>query len=220
MPTGVYVRKLAFAPGMRFGRLTILTQGSRCNAGKVRWVCVCDCGKQTQPNTQGLRSGKAKSCGCWSHEKIQAINKANFNPAKRERGIWHHMVRRCYDPKFVHYKYYGGRGLEVCERWKNSFENFLADMGMSEGREIDHIDNEKGYSPENCKWVTRLENANNRRNNHFVEYLGERLTIAQWGRKTGLGGPTVSHRLCRGWSIERALTTELNASRSAPNRRG
>jgi len=119
--------------------------------------------------------------------------------------VWRGMVSRCTNKDDKRYQDYGGRGVTICERWMDYFL-FLEDMGdPPEGLTMDRIDNTKGYSPENCKWSTSIEQANNKRNNRFIEYKGRRQTMAMWAREKGINVGTLKSRLDKGWDVERAL---------------
>lgn len=121
---------------------------------------------------------------------------------------WQRILGRCYNQKRPDYHWYGGRGITVCDRWRHSFENFLADLGPrpSPRHSIERRDNEASYSPDNCRWATAAEQANNRRSNTFLVFNGERLTIADWSRRTGIGRSAITWRLGQGWKPERTLT--------------
>lgn len=119
---------------------------------------------------------------------------------------WADMVQRCTNPKRKRYADYGGRGIQVCDRWRK-FENFLADMGpRPEGMELDRIENDGNYEPGNCRWSTPTTQSNNRRSNRLLSFNGETLTVADWARRTGISAPAIAKRLKRGWSIEKALS--------------
>jgi hypothetical protein len=126
-----------------------------------------------------------------------------------EKLTWQGMLGRCYRKSHDKYHCYGGRGIAVCDRWRRSFPNFFADMGVkpTPKHEIDRIDNDGPYSPENCRWATRKENARNRRTSRWIEYQGQRKTLAEWADITGIGWSTIRMRLNRGESAEKALTT-------------
>ena len=134
-----------------------------------------------------------------------------------EYRCWQTMRLRCHEPTHQAYADYGGRGIEVCDRWINSPSQFFADMGPrpSPKHEIDRRDNDKGYSPENCRWVTRSENSRNRRSNVFIEHNGIRSTVAEWSERTGIPSDTLKHRLNSGWSTGKALSTPARSK--APN---
>jgi hypothetical protein len=116
------------------------------------------------------------------------------------------MLRRCTDPSHTSYANYGGKGIGVCDEWK-SFDAFLSDMGERlEGKTLDRIDSDKGYSKDNCRWMNMQEQANNRVNNHHLEFQGKSLTIAEWARELGINVNTIRVRLLRGKSTEEALS--------------
>lgn len=148
--------------GQRFGRLTVV--GRFAETGK-RWGCVCDCGGQAVVVGAKLRSGHTKSCGCLRAIVSRAKERRHGLSGTRTHNIWQAMRRRCSRPDQPNYKWYGGRGIKVCERWE-SFDNFLADMGeCPEGCEIDRIDGDGNYEPGNCRWVSHRDNcAAGRRN--------------------------------------------------------
>lgn len=139
-----------------------------------------------------------------------------------ENKIWRAIKNRCHNPSASSYSRYGARGIAVCERWVNSFENFLADMGArpSTDHSIERVDNNLGYSPENCVWATRVAQANNTRTNHYIEASGERLTIQEWSRRTGIPHQTILARVARlGWPEERAISQPSRTKRRVSNDR-
>lgn len=127
----------------------------------------------------------------------------------REESVYRNMVSRCHNPKSTGYKHYGGRGITVCERWRESFYNFLEDMGpRPENTTLDRIDNDKGYYKENCRWADSVTQATNRSHNTWIEYDGELHTISQWSEKLGIKQNTITYRILRGWPIGQALEIE------------
>jgi hypothetical protein len=176
--------------GMRIGRLLVLAPTG--NRGRdLYWDCLCACGAQVEVRSRCLRYGETRSCGCLQKE-LAAQRNYKHGAAIRGREspeyiAWSGLRRRCYVPGEASYKNYGGRGITVDPRWlgKHGFENFLEDMGRrpGPGYSIERKKNELGYSKDNCVWATRLEQANNRRNNRWVEFDGERLTLPQLARK-------------------------------------
>lgn len=129
--------------------------------------------------------------------------------------VWSGIKTRCNNKNDHNYLKYGARGICMCERWQNSFLHFLQDMGTRPSRDhsIERIDNAGHYEPGNCRWATREEQANNRRSSRFLEFNGERLTIAQWARRSGIEVHALHMRLRKGWSIERALTEPKKVSK-------
>jgi len=134
-----------------------------------------------------------------------------------EYSTWHAMKRRCFSPQVANYAYYGGRGIGVCERWKESFGAFLADMGPrpSPDHTLDRIDPDADYCPENCRWATRSEQQRNKRNNRLVTLDGESITLAEACERLNLPYKTIQHRLQLGWSEHRALHEPLRRRRAA-----
>lgn len=205
---------MATLAGQYFERLYVLR---RLEDGK--WLCLCDCGGISRPTTGNLRGGNSRSCGCLHREQTSKVNRSHGMANSREHAIWVMMKQRCINPKDSTYSKYGGRGITVCERWLESFENFFADMGpRPEGCQIDRIDNDGPYCPENCQWADRKAQCRNRRNSRRITHNGKTATIAEWSEVTGIPYFTLIRRVKHyGWSPEKALTTPVDTRKS--NRR-
>ncbi len=186
--------------GQRFGRLVAIKY-----LGNRYWLCACDCTNTKSIRGNRLRNGTTKSCGCICKETPNS--RTHGYTGTRTFNIWQAMKARCTNSNHTHYESYGGRGIEICKRW-SKFENFLADMGEADkNMTLERINNDVGYNKTNCKWATRLHQANNRRSNKYIEHNGVRKTYAQWSRHLGGCARLVQSRLSKGWSEERAVTT-------------
>jgi len=201
--------------GKRFGRLTIVEReaSKTTPGGRVLhfWKCVCDCGKFRVVRHNHLLSGATKSCRCLSNDSIRARAALHDNATdKSEYGCWVAMNDRCRRQGHEAFARYGGRGISVCERWRESFEAFLEDMGPrpSPMHSIERKDNDGDYCPANCKWATKKEQGRNRFTNRIIEHNGESLCLSEWAERTGIGVTTIRERLRRGWSVARAIETK------------
>jgi hypothetical protein len=192
--------------GMRFGRLTAISRLHTDKGGHSVWLCHCDCGNETEARYGDLRYGRKASCGCLKgiHSRTHGLSKTH--PLYR---IWCDMRHRCMSPGDSGYHKYGARGITVCERWMK-FENFISDMGdRPEGMQIERKDNNGPYSPENCIWATRAQQARNKRSTILITFNGETLCLLDWCKKLGLKYETIRQRIKRGrWSPLQALGLE------------
>lgn len=204
--------------GQKFGRLTVKERAENSKQNRARWKCICDCGREVIVEGQHLRSGVTKSCGCYQRECAAKANIKHGGSQTRLYTIWENIKKRCYNKNTEHYSDYGGRGISMCESWKNSFESFkdwALENGYSGNLTIDRIDFNGNYEPSNCRWVTIKEQANNKRNNILLTHNGETKTIAQWAEEVGLKRRTIRARIDQyGWTIEEALFTPVGQPRN------
>ena len=195
--------------GHSFGRLTAIRDSGRRSSGGVFWICLCECGGTVEALASSLRTGNTKSCGCLGRDGLLARNTKHGMAGKDVYLVWHAMISRCQRPNHKDYHNYGARGITVCDRWMD-FSNFLSDMGEKpfKSATVERINNDLGYSPNNCKWASRVDQANNRRQNTIVRAFGHEKTIADWARDSlcVVAKECLSKRLRRGWRPERAIT--------------
>jgi hypothetical protein len=192
-----------------FGRLTVLAYVGKDKWNHSLWRCRCDCGTEITVDTTRLKSGHTTSCGCARRLRT----KTRGNQGNRTHGgwdspewrIWLGMIRRCSDSKTIGYERYGGAGITVCDRWLK-FPAFLGDMGLkpSPSHTLDRIDGTKGYSPDNCRWATRTEQAVNRRSTRFLTFNGRTMPISHWAAELGISPVALSWRLSN-WPTDRAF---------------
>ena len=195
--------------GCRIEMMTVLEEFSfPRSGGRKRWYCRCrcDCGNEKTVTRDALIGRFTRSCGCFRDWRIRETNGTHLASKTREYRIWAGMLERCRKPYSKVWRYYGGAGIKVCDRWRQ-FENFFADMGLCpEGHTLDRIDNTADYTPNNCRWATMMTQQNNRSSNVRLRHNGRELTLAQWSREFGLHPGEISRRLHRGWSVARALS--------------
>ena len=193
--------------GQTFCRLLVLGLNGRTQQGKTTWSCICSCGSTVIVIGSKLLTGHTRSCGCLVSETTRKNRMSHGKSESRTYAAWCNMKQRCLNRSNNHYRYYGGRGIQICERWKNSFESFLADMGQRPiGLTLDRINNDGNYEPGNCRWTDTFTQARNTRKNRIITMNGHTKTLSQWAEETGLNGGLISRRLKRGWPVELALT--------------
>lgn len=177
---------------------------SHKQGSQVYWLAQCECGTLRPVAASNLRSGASGSCGCRGSAAIADARRVHGQWGTPTYGSWAAMNRRCRaEPRYL------ARGITVCSRW-SVFANFLADMGeRPDGKSLDRIDNEKGYSPENCRWATARQQNRNTTRNRRVTFEGRTLCVTEWAAELGMPPKTLALRFARGWSPERALTTPV-----------
>jgi hypothetical protein len=181
--------------GRRFGRLFVVGIAER-RRGFIYWLCRCDCGGQTSVRTGGLTRGKTVSCGCRAREARAQASLRHGKRGSRTYTAWVNMLARCTNQNRIEWPHYGGRGITVCDRWRDSFESFLADMGDApEGLTLDRIDNDGNYEPGNCRWASRTVQMRNTRANRLLTFNGRTATMREWADVLGLKYSTLHKRL-------------------------
>ena len=208
--------------GSKFGRLTAIKYVGKNKNNYALWECKCDCGNTIVVTGHNLRNGNTKSCGCYNIDRIKERNRV----LKRTHGetntklfhVWTGIKTRCNNKNAIGYHLYGGRGIEVCEEWSSSFEAFrdwAFANGYREELQIDRIDNNGNYEPDNCRWVTSKENNRNRRSNTLVTYKGETHCIADWADIIGMRYSILQNRLSNPhFTLEQAFERPVRKRRS------
>lgn len=206
--------------GKTIGNFYIIGFSHQDNAYRSHWKCRCNlCGSETTVEGFHIKSGKTISCGCYLEQIRGKHNITHGGSSERLYRIWKSMINRCFDKTNKNYFRYGGRGITVCKEWADKENGYVVFREWSNNNgydkvkyafdcTIDRIDNNKGYSPDNCRWVNMLVQANNTRKNVFVEYKGERMTIAQLARKYDIPYKMLWKRIHTfKWSIDEAVET-------------
>ena len=208
--------------GKRFGRLTVIREDGKDARGNLKYLCKCDCGNEVTVRGYSLRSGDCQSCGCFRKEASSERNSTHGHSNERLYSIWRNMLKRCYYPKHEAYERYGGRGIEVCKEWKESYETFKEFMlshgydeyGLPNENTLDRIDNDGNYCPENCRVVSMKKQSLNKSNNHYITYKLKKMTVTEAAAKNGLTSHQVYNRLDKGWDMGRALHQPLTGTRT------
>lgn len=206
--------------GLEFTYLKVIREGNlhiTKGGNKHRTIfCKCKCGTEKDFQFSSVKNGLIKSCGCYSAEKVsermKVLAKTHGLSLTSEYNTWSGMKKRCYQESNKQYKNYGGRGIFVCDRWLNSFENFIEDMGVKPSKEysLDRKNNQLGYSKENCRWATKKEQCRNQRSNVLITYKGESKCVSEWAEQLGIRREKLNHRVfVAKWDLEKAMTYEL-----------
>ena len=194
--------------GQTYNQLTVI-QFDEYKGKNPYWKCRCSCGNEKSISEYRLTNGTTHSCGCAVHKRSQERMKLS-----REYNTWIEMKKRCFNENCHAYKNYGGRGITVCEQWKNNFNQFFGDMGTCpEGLSIDRIDNNGNYEPNNCRWASSKEQARNRRSNKYITYNGTTKLISDLADQYGILRSTISQALNKyGCSINDVITRNVKVT--------
>lgn len=206
------IEKLNYYINKRYGKLVIksihYTDGTKTNT-KVN--CICDCGNKKIISLRTIRRGRTKSCGCLQKEKSSQARKARSKHDKSHTRLYrtyHSMIDRCTNESCKSYKDYGGRGIKVCDEWLNDINKFFdwaKHNNYNDNLFLDRIDNDKDYTPDNCRFVNRYTQNNNRRNNIKIEYNNEIKTISQWSKYFNINYNFFYNRIKKGYNIDKIL---------------
>lgn len=195
---------------MKFGNLVPIEKIKKND--KIFWLCQCDCGNKKIVDGRHLLSKHTRSCGCLQKESVSKISKTHGLSNTRLHSIWQSMKSRC-SCKGGSYKNYGGRGIFVCEEWKNSFENFYnwaINNGYKNNLYLERKNNDGNYCPENCCWITYKEQQRNKRNNHYLTYNGETKPMSEWAEILNINYGTLSYRInIAKWDVVKAFETPV-----------
>lgn len=194
-------REIEDLSGLRFGRLTTLDVAGRTNGRKTLWRCRCDCGAEIVVVSDSLKSGHTKSCGCLHSDIMREISTTHGHAGERIHSIWRGMKDRCNNPNRRMYKDYGERGIRVCPEWEEDFQEFYnwsMDNGYADDLTVDRINNDEGYSPNNCRWATNKEQANNKRSCRYITFNGVTHNIAEWAKLFDMPQDRLRQRINRG----------------------
>lgn len=201
--------------GKRFGRLIVEKRTddyiTPSGGAHKKYMCLCDCGAYVEVIKEHLTSGRQRSCGCLRRENGIATHGETHT---RLYKIWGNMCNRCSNPNNPAWERYGGRGIFVCNEWRNfeCFRDWANANGYKDNLTIDRIDNNMGYNPQNCRWVNAFVQANNKRNNHLIEYDGQTMTLGEWAKNLHIPYKTLHRRVTfLGWEIERAFNQPLRS---------
>lgn len=192
--------------GKTFNRLTVIERAEN-KRRRVHWKCKCSCGNIVIIDRCHLVTGNTKSCGCLKKESIVKRFTKHAMCDSLEYCIWKEMIKRCNNQNHKEYKNYGGRGIKVCEEWRNDFIKFFNYMGKkpSPKHSIDRIDNDGDYKPGNCRWATPSEQSNNKRSNNKITLHGITMNISQWADFVGIQYDTLWARIRYGWPPAKAI---------------
>jgi hypothetical protein len=210
--------KRLVSPGARFGRWQVVREAEAGPRWQRRFLCHCVCGVVRTVTMSSLVRGFSKSCGCLSRdaarERMLGTGRHGHcrnGKSTSEYQAWRSMQVRCYNPRCGEYPNYGARGITVCDSWRQSFDQFLHDMGAKPSPQhwLDRIDNDQGYRPANCRWALPVEQQRNRRSNRLITIDGVTLCACAWAERMGIQRETLYARLQKGWGEAEAVLTPV-----------
>lgn len=195
--------------GKKYGKLMVLGLDGKDKYGHPKVKCLCDCGNVVSIIATRVKTETTKSCGCYQKEMARKAKTTHGQTHTRLYRTYCGMVQRCYNPNARYYKIYGGRGITICEEWLNDYVSFMVwalNNGYRDDLSIDRIDVNGDYSPQNCKWSTWFEQANNTRRNRYITYKGETKTAKEWADLFGFNYKYFHEKLKKNnWSIDAVL---------------
>ena len=188
--------------GKRFGNVTVLGLAEDVVGKPKRWLCRCDCGYEWTVRGSNLQSGHANNCRKCSFKAVSVARTTHGKRHEKIYNVWYNMIRRCELPNDKSYNNYGARGIKVCEEWHDpgKFFEWAEETGYKHGLELDRIDVNGNYCPENCRWISHTANNNNKRNNVFVEMNGEEHTISEWCRILDVTAKKINYYRDKGYA--------------------
>lgn len=209
--------------GLRFGELTVIKKLQSDSHKEMRWLCLCDCGNEHITTSNRLTTGKTVCCRDCAYKKIAKANRTHGQSPRHMFNAYVNMKTRCYNKNYYLFRHYGGKGITICDEWLGhdgfiNFRNWSYENGYADNLSIDRIDNSKGYSPYNCRWVSMKAQQNNRTNNRMITANGETHTMAEWAKISGILYSTIQRRLKCGWSEHDAVTRRTKSSASDRHR--
>jgi hypothetical protein len=207
--------------GHVFGRLTVLNMSHIGKGGNSIWKCRCECGKTRNVWRSSLKSGNTVSCGCFLKDKLIKRNTKHNNSCRGNveglYRIWQGIHERCHRTnRSKDYRNYRGRGITVCDEWSDYeiFRRWAFENGYKKGLQIDRENNNKGYSPDNCRWITNKVNNRNKRYHRLLTHNNQTLCVAEWAEKLGIKPHTLYRRMNNGWADEKVITTPVRGKKN------